>query len=347
MRQFRQILVLLLPATLPLLGCCPSGSSNTPGSLDRGYYPRFGPLKPHEVFSDEDVIALAIAAQEGNIEELNRLSEQGIDVNAVGRGKITPLLCAFSTSNKAGYTRLLELGASPNIQTNDGLGIMYFASAAADDSEWIELALRFGGDPNFVYARSRSHPKSTPIFSAINRHHVRAVELLIEAGVDLTHKNDDGQTAMGFALINHRYDIVYLLLRAGADHRDGLVLRETAIERTRRYLEHPHDDFLDPEQVQGPWAEKCLEILEERQKGQDAEKMSSGESPPREPEFPCNVRLFETDTHFRGAKGDYGPPAPTVSVGPVNPGPPAATYPLLAPEAFGLTQNEYSRPFFK
>lgn len=37
---------------------------------------------------------------------------------------------------------------------------------------------------------------------------------------------------------------------------------------------------------------------------------------------------------------------PTVSIGPLNPGPPAATYPLLAPDLVELTQKEYILPFF-
>ena len=202
---------------------------------------------------------------------MNRLSEQGVDVNAVGKGDITPLVCAFAASNKAGYKRLLELGASPNVQMENGLGIMYFATAEADDSEWIELALRYGGDPNFVYTKSRSYPKRTPIFDAIEEHHVRAVELLIEAGADVTHKSRHGLSPLEYALMKHLYDIAYLLLEAGADHRDLHILGEKALDRTRRYLAEPHDDFLDPDEIQTPWAEKCLEILEERGKRQEPE----------------------------------------------------------------------------
>jgi ankyrin repeat protein len=265
MRYTKRIPILFIAAVAMTMGC---DSQPHPSGFYRGYYPRLGPLKPHEVFSDENVVALAVAAQEGRIEDLNRLSERGVDVNTVGRGSITPLVCAFAASNKAGYKRLLELGANPNVQMENGLGIMSFASSAADDSEWIELALRFGGDPNLVYTKSRSCPKRTPIFDTISSHHVRAAELLIEAGADLTHKSRHGQTPLGFALINHRYDIIYLLLQAGADHRDGLVLRETAIERTRRYLEERDGRFREPEQV--PWAEKCLKIIEERERRETA-----------------------------------------------------------------------------
>jgi hypothetical protein len=38
---------------------------------------------------------------------------------------------------------------------------------------------------------------------------------------------------------------------------------------------------------------------------------------------------------------------PWLSVGPVKPGPPAATYPLLAPDVLALTQNEYNSPFVR
>lgn len=199
---------LCLVCLLLAVSGCIDQTASTPARLDAS-----------EGFSDAQVVALATAAQNGNVEEIDRLVSCGVDVNTVGREGITPLYWAFLAQNKEGFSRLLEHSATPNIQTENGDSVMNLAANLAADSEWLELAVEHGGDPNLALSKNRFRPRRTPIFSAINKHHTKGVELLIEAGADLSHTNHEGETALEFAVHFHHFDIVHVLLVAGADYR--------------------------------------------------------------------------------------------------------------------------------
>ncbi len=242
--------------------------------LDDGYHSWDGVVEPAEVFGNKKVVALASAAQRGDIEAIDNLVASGAAINAEGRGKITPLMCAVAAKNKVGFRRLLELGANPNVEMANGLGVMYFCADSSDDSEWLELALRHGGNPNLVCARNRFCPQRTPIFDAIEAHNVVGVGMLIEAGADLSHRNKEGETPLGFAMARRHFDIVYLLLQAGADHREGLIPGDDVLAMTRRYL--GGSKLARAEQIS--WARKCLDILEER------ETQATGVAPKDDPE---------------------------------------------------------------
>jgi len=244
---------------LAALGCCASSREEKVR------------LDPREAFSDPSVVALAYAAQTGNMQEIDRLVAAGVDVNTVGRDGVTPLYWAFLAQNKAGFKRLLEHGANPNLQTDDGDTVMHFAAGLAKDSEWIELALKYGGDPNVVITKNRYCPKRTPIYSAINKEHTRAVELLIEAGADLNHRDKENETPLEFAVwCGRSFDIVYLLLKAGSDYRKkthgGEDIATMIFERTEPF---PGES---PE-----WLEKCRQFIRDDMAKREQE---AGQEPP-------------------------------------------------------------------
>lgn len=213
-------------------------------------------LDPGEAFSDPQVVALALAAQNGDVEEIDRLVTVGVDVNTIGRQGVSPLYWALLAQNKRGFKRLLEHGASPNIQTDDGDSVMHLGAELADDPEWIELALEHGGDPNLVASKNRYRWKWTPIYCAINAEHARAVELLIEAGADLDHRNWEDETPLEFAAwCGRSFDIVYLLLRAGSDYRKkthgGMDIATRIFEAELLPGDSPY------------WLEKCRQFIRE------------------------------------------------------------------------------------
>ena len=243
-------LVCLLAA---VLGCSTHGTGGS------------GRLDASEGFSDAQVVALATAAQNGDVAEIDRLVAAGVDVNTVGREGVTPLLWAFFAQNKPGFKRLLEHGATPNIQTKNGDSVMNSTARFANDSEWLELAIKHGGDPNFALTNNRFIPGRTPIFTAINKHHTKGVELLIDAGVDLQHKNHVDETPLEFATHFHHFDIVYLLLTAGADYRIKASINEQDIASLIRdkSLMGGHSQF---------WRDKVIQFLDEDMAKQGEEK---------------------------------------------------------------------------
>ena len=165
------------------------------------------------MFPDPQVRALAEASANGRIDEINTMVSQGVDVNARGTQNATPLFWAMQ--NLAGFTRLLELGADPNVVYGDGGSIMRLVVQTKDTS-YLETVLKFGGDPNLV----ASDMKNTPIFQAIGApSEEKVINLLLEAGADINARDSYGTVPLMIAAGRGKFDVVYLLLTLGADYR--------------------------------------------------------------------------------------------------------------------------------
>jgi ankyrin repeat protein len=78
------------------------------------------------------------------------------------------------------FRELLELGADPNLREGSGRTIVHWAASEADPV-WLRAALEFGGDPNVEIAGGE-----TPLFSAISSFEVGHLDLLIEAGAEIS-----------------------------------------------------------------------------------------------------------------------------------------------------------------
>lgn len=157
---------------------------------------------------------------------MDRLVAAGADVNAQGKGKMTPLLWSFPDNKPERFKRLLEHGANPNVLVESdfntqmaiepGMSVTHLATGSAF-AKYFEYVFDHGGDPNLIGGRY----KETPIFLLITgpvQDRRRKIQTLIAKGADLNHTNGDGVTpamqALGFF---SQFDIVLLLLNAGAD----------------------------------------------------------------------------------------------------------------------------------
>ena|SRR5258708_40108972 len=61
-----------------------------------------------EVFSDPSALALAKAAENGDLTKLDRLLKKGVNVNSVGKFGVTPLWWAIRTRNKWAYLDIVD-----------------------------------------------------------------------------------------------------------------------------------------------------------------------------------------------------------------------------------------------
>ena len=172
------------------------------------------------LYSDKSLRQLAIAAADGDIQTIDMLVQQGVNVNATGYHNVSPLFWAMQ--NIDGYRRLLELGADPNI-IFDTMSVMHLA-ASASTSEYLSLALTYGGDPNLKAGRL----KKTPIFSAVmSDNSIGNISLLLDAGADINAQTDgqlsdldfSGTTAIMEAANIDKYRLVSWLLNKEADYR--------------------------------------------------------------------------------------------------------------------------------
>jgi ankyrin repeat protein len=172
------------------------------------------------LFSDPQVRALAKAAAAGNISKIDKLVEQGVDVNARGKNGGTPLFWALKHENIKGFSKRLILGADPNVLYNT-TGSMIHRAMKVEDDRFIEMGLRHGGDPNQIGGVL----ENTPVFNIKGQAGKLAILLKYNADINARSQykvtrsgKPMGETPLISAASHMDFDSVILLLNAGADY---------------------------------------------------------------------------------------------------------------------------------
>ncbi|MCW5550352.1 MAG: ankyrin repeat domain-containing protein [Opitutaceae bacterium] len=208
--------------------------------------------KAEEFFLDPKVRTLVQAAARGDTRRVDALLHEGVDINARGKGGMTPVLFAMARLNKTGYRHLLERGANPNLIVDPGESVMSFASRIKD-SEWLRLALRHGGDPNLIGARNIP----PPLHESILYRRPENMRLLLDAGADINIRDGTGGTPMITAENIGSYEIVYEFLQRGADYR----IKTKAGADLAKYISLSQ---MTPDNPKWPIREKVIAWLAER-----------------------------------------------------------------------------------
>ena len=152
---------------------------------------------------DESTI-LMLVAENGDVKVLKFLIDNGSDVNHSTRGGVTALRKACANRQVFAAKLLLGYGADVN---NSGPSLpTLLASACTNNSVDIARLLIDNG------ARVDVDDKgSTPLKRAIDNGNIEMVQLLIEAGADLSLVGSDGVHPILMALMQQHYDIAGLL----------------------------------------------------------------------------------------------------------------------------------------
>ena len=208
----------------PALGC---------GVLDwlpsRTFHQRCG-WTAEDYFTDPKVSALCKAIEAKDLAEMDRLVKAGADVNAQGKGKMTPVLWAFPDDQLPRFKWLLEHGANPNVIVESDFGTKGYISAGesvthmackTDFAGYFEAVFDHGGDPN-LRRTGASGRDATPLFNVITAgggNRKEKVKRLIAAGADMNTLSDGVTPPMQAASWFTQNDLVLLMLDAGADFR--------------------------------------------------------------------------------------------------------------------------------
>ena len=180
-----------------------------------------------EYFDDPQVIALCQAIEANDLEEMDRLITAGADVNARGKGNMTPLLWALPDNHLPRFKKLLEQGADPNVVVTSDFNTKNSGIRSGDSvthmackthfPKYFEQVFQHGGDPNMW----NPGEKETPLYVLIKKGggtKKEKIQLLIDKGADLNRASALAPTpALQATSWGGQYGIALMLLKAGTD----------------------------------------------------------------------------------------------------------------------------------
>jgi uncharacterized protein len=268
-RMPRQILPVTCLLLAFVLGGCdaPSPTAATP--------PRHSMYSLDRVFKDPKAQALALAAEQGNAPEVQRLMKQEhVNPDAIFADDDSgmPLVAwPIFTLNPAGLKAMLDNGANPNARNpeqrtesyKDGSGGTFYNynnamvwAAKQEDPIYLKLLLDHGGDPN-----TRNSNDESLLFQAYIWHRQwRNVQLLVERGARINDLTQSGTILYDYTSMGG-FEEAYWLLQHGADATVGDQLIQSPPPAPPRYLA-VEDIFWHPSNPRDPsWQRKCQQWL--------------------------------------------------------------------------------------
>ena len=168
------------------------------------------------------------AAYSGAIESMKTLLDRGAAASTVTKKGATPLHAAVETGDVAKVTLLLARGADVNAAlTQAGFTPLHYA-AFIDHADVARTLLKGGAKPD---ARIPAFGNTTAVIEAALAGNAKVLEVLIAAGADVDAKDDEGRTALMYAVWRDPgyADAAELLLRAGADVKSRMPDGTTAL----------------------------------------------------------------------------------------------------------------------
>jgi ankyrin repeat protein len=157
----------------------------------------------------------------GNIDEINRAIEIGVEIDELGAKGHTALMAAAYYGHRSIVNILLAAGANPNLLSDDdGLGtgmtalMLAAGSFFASNRQHVMQLLIAGG----AEIDQRGAGGKTAIFYAAlaGSGYADCVEASIAAGADLDLRDDRGHTILTAVAAAENYQMLNLLIQAGA-----------------------------------------------------------------------------------------------------------------------------------
>lgn len=158
---------------------------------------------------------ILVAAGKQDKAELERLLEEGGDINAQNVRGATPLMSAISAKDEDFAIWLVGRGANPNTKTLTGEFPMLSAATRGMEALTTEM-LKRGGNPN-----DENNLGSNPLMEACLHRNPKVAQILLSGGADPNRRSVQGTTPLLNASRNHDPDLVELLLKNGANPNDA------------------------------------------------------------------------------------------------------------------------------
>ncbi|XP_058500679.1 ankyrin repeat, SAM and basic leucine zipper domain-containing protein 1 [Solea solea] len=167
---------------------------------------------PHD---EDNVSVLKRAIREGDVGTVEKLLDNGVDVETPLGYEWSPLMCAVNVANYDLAKLLLDRGATANFSKDNWTVLMANCTASASEDKiahCMELLLSRNADPNVA-----NRTQMTCLMLAAKEGYSKVINLLVSHGADINVQEENGYTALSTAVQHGREKAVLKLLQLGAD----------------------------------------------------------------------------------------------------------------------------------
>ncbi len=169
----------------------------------------YGLIKTERAFTPAERFVQAI--KDGQTDELRTLIEAGFDVNQ-SVDNSTPLHIAVLSKKMAVIDFLLKAGADVNAEEAATQATPLHLAALQGHTKIAALLIQKGANPN-----TKMNFDLTPLLIATKFQKVGVLQLLIKSKANLDHSDQEGFTALHFAVQNRDEALTHLLIENGAN----------------------------------------------------------------------------------------------------------------------------------
>ena len=173
-------------------------------------------LTSHIAFADSQ-LHWAVRQSKGKVGEIEKLIEDGFDVNAKDHTGNTAFTWAVEYGHRDVVSLLLDHGADISVRNRHGETSL-ISAAVNGHQDVIRLLIKHGAD-----VRARDNEGRTALLSASRSGYPEgfvdsyAISLLLEHGADVNAKDKSGVTPLMWVSFHGHYRMISLLLEKGAD----------------------------------------------------------------------------------------------------------------------------------
>jgi ankyrin repeat protein len=239
-------------------------------------------LSAENIFESPDVVAICKAIERHDYKTIDILKEK-ININALGKQGITPLVWAYYSKDILSFQKIISSGVDPNIRYIDisevyasrfinimSPGSSFFSrlpiiknTLSGYYPDYIDypdicfnLMLVYGANPN----EYNPYSGESVLYSACKEaNSEEMIKSLIRFGADVNFQTDEYGMKMFPLFIAHTPQITILLLNAGADFH---IKNSQGKTLAFRLLEIEDYDFINSHPVSKEWKNEWTEVKE-------------------------------------------------------------------------------------